>query len=60
MMQSDYQNAMVMSNSMMGGAGMSNGDDSQQVYGNEQMDEQAQYENEITEQHQMQMMMLEE
>ena len=60
MMESDYHNAMAMSNSMMGGAGASNADESQQMYGNDDMNEQAQYENEITEQHQMQLMMLEE
>ena len=32
MMQTDYQTAMAMSNSMMAGPGMSNAEDSQQVY----------------------------
>lgn len=48
----DYVNAMAMSNSMMAGAGASNEDASQQMY-NDEMNEHAQYENEVTDQHQM-------
>ncbi len=53
MMNGEYQTAMAMSNSIMGGQGAaSNAEESQQMY-NDDMNEKAQYENEINEQHQM-------
>ena len=53
MLNNEYSNAMAMSNSMMAGAGASNADDSQQMYPDDQMNEQAQFENEVVEQHNM-------
>ena len=53
MLNSEFNTAMAMSSSLMGGAnaGMSNNDDSQQMYQDDQMNEQAQIENEFAEQH---------
>ena len=62
MLNNEYNTAMAMSSSLMGGANgaMSNNEDSQQMYNDEQMNEQAQLENEFAEQHQMQVIALEE